>query len=81
MYRQVDTYVQYVHNTYGTVSEEVYAGLHAKIGADRINRFVDSLARPHVVDTEMDAAYKAMASDRQREGEATEWSDNLSLPT
>ncbi len=38
---------------------------------------LDSLARPHVVDTELDEAYKVMASDRQREAEAMEWSENL----
>jgi hypothetical protein len=60
-----------------TVSEEVYSGLHAKIGSGRISRFIDALARPHVVDTELDDAYKAMASDREREAEALEWSENL----
>jgi hypothetical protein len=59
-----------------TVSEEVYKGLHAKIGAGRISRFLDALARPHVVDTELDAAYKAMAAD-ERETEALEWVENL----
>ena len=60
-----------------TVSEEVYKGLHAKIGAGRISRFIDALARPHVVDTELDAAYKDMAADPCREAEALEWVENL----
>ncbi len=60
-----------------TVSEEVYKGLHAKIGAGRISRFIDALARPHVVDTELDAAYKDMAADPGREAEALEWVENL----
>jgi hypothetical protein len=60
-----------------TVSEEVYKGLHAKIGAGRISRFIDALARPHVVDAELDAAYKAMAADHDRETEALEWAENL----
>ena len=60
-----------------TVSEEVYKGLHAKIGAGRISRFIDALARPHVVDSEFDAAYKAMAADPGREAEALEWVENL----
>ncbi len=60
-----------------TVSEEVYKGLHAKIGAGRISRFIDALARPHVVDTELDAAYKDMAADTGREAEALEWVENL----
>lgn len=60
-----------------TVSEEVYLGLHIRIGAGRISRFLDSLARPHVVDAELDKAYEAMASDRRREAEAMEWSESL----
>ena len=60
-----------------TVSEEVYAGLHARIGAGRISRFLDALARPHVVEAELDEAYKAMASDTRREAEAMEWAENL----
>ena len=60
-----------------TVSEEVYSGLHAKIGAGRISRFLDSLARPHVVDAELDDAYKAMACEGEREAEALEWTENL----
>ena len=60
-----------------TVSEEVYKGLHAKIGAGRIGKFLDSLARPHVVDDDLEQAYKAMATDRSREAEALEWSENL----
>lgn len=60
-----------------TVSEEVYKGLHAKIGAGRISSFLDSLARPHVVDAELDEAYRVMSTDRQREAEASEWIENL----
>lgn len=60
-----------------TVSEEVYKGLHAKIGAGRISRFLDALARPHVVDAELDAGYKAMAADSAREAGALEWSESL----
>jgi hypothetical protein len=60
-----------------TVSEEVYQGLHAKIGTGRISRFIDALARPHVVETELDAAYKGMAADASRETGALEWVENL----
>ena len=60
-----------------TVSEEVYKGLHARIGAGHISKFLDSLARPHVVDDDMDRAYRAMAADRAREAEAAEWTENL----
>lgn len=60
-----------------TVSEEVYEGLHAKIGAGRISRFIDRLARPHVVENELDAAYEAMAADSEREADALEWAESL----
>ena len=60
-----------------TVSDEVYSGLQARIGAGRISRFIDALARPHVVDADLDDAYKAMAADQEREAEALEWSENL----
>jgi hypothetical protein len=60
-----------------TVSEEVYRGLHAKIGQGRISRFLDGLARPHVVDDELAASYQAMAQEADREIEANEWTSNL----
>ena len=60
-----------------TVSEEVYEGLHAKIGRGRISRFIGALARPHVVDDALDESYKAMAADQRREPEALEWAENL----
>ena len=50
-----------------SVTEEVYAGLHSKIGQGGIGRFLDSLARPHVVDLELDEAYRQMALDHERE--------------
>ena len=60
-----------------SITEEVYAGLHSKIGQGGIGRFLDSLARPHVVDLELDEAYRQMALDHERESEAKEWVDNL----
>ena len=60
-----------------TVSDDVYQGLHSKIGPRRISRFIDSLARPHVVNSDLEAAYALMAGDQEREGAALEWSENL----
>ena len=60
-----------------TVSEEVYRGLHAKIGQGRISKFLDSLARPHVVEYDLEQAYKTMGEYSGREAEALEWSENL----
>ena len=60
-----------------SVSEEVYEGLYAKIGAGRISRFLDNLARPHVVDQEIEDGYKAMSLDEHREQNADEWALGL----
>jgi predicted CopG family antitoxin len=60
-----------------TVNEEVYNGLHKVIGRGRISQFIESLLRPHVLDTNLENEYKKMASDRKRETEALEWSENL----
>jgi predicted CopG family antitoxin len=60
-----------------TIDEEVYKGLHAVIGRGRISRFLEDLARPHVVSHELEAAYKEMAGDEVREREAEEWAEGL----
>lgn len=60
-----------------TVDEEVYEGLHRVVGRRHISQFIEDLVRPHVVDTELDAAYQAMAEDEAREAEALEWSEAL----
>ena len=58
-----------------TIDDRVYEGLHAVIGRRRISRFIESLVRPHVVQQELDAAYRAMAEEGSREREALEWSE------
>ena len=60
-----------------TIDEEVYKGLHAVIGRGRISRFLEDLARPHVVSRELEAAYEEMATDEVREAEATEWAEGV----
>lgn len=60
-----------------TIDEEVYDGLYRRVGARRISRFLEALARPHVVDQDLETAYRAMAADEVREGEAEEWSESL----
>lgn len=60
-----------------TVSDEVYRGLYAKIGAGRISRFLDRLARPYVVEGGLIESYAAMAADEERERDAEEWTENL----
>ena len=57
-----------------TISDEVYRGLHERIGRGDISRFVEGVLRPHVVeDEELEAAYREMAADEEREREAREW--------
>jgi len=56
-----------------TVSNEVYEGLYRRIGARRIGKFLEGLARPHVIDSDLEAAYREAALDEEREREAREW--------
>ena len=60
-----------------TIDDEVYQGLYRRVGARRISRFLEALARPHVIDEGLEAAYLALAADEVREREAAEWSENL----
>lgn len=60
-----------------TLDEKVYEGLYRKVGRRRISKFLERLARPHVVDEDLVEAYRAMAADEQREAEAQEWVENL----
>ena len=58
-----------------TLDEQVYEGLHSVIGRRRISRFIETVVRPHVLLPDLDAAYREMAQDEQREAEALEWSE------
>jgi hypothetical protein len=58
-----------------TIDDEVYDGLHRRVGRGRIGRFLEMLARPHVVDADLEDAYRAMAADERREAEAEEWAE------
>lgn len=60
-----------------TVDDEVYAGLHDVIGRRRISRFLNELARPHVLQRDLAEGYRAMAADEAREREAAEWVESL----
>lgn len=52
-------------------------GLYRRVGRRRISRFLENLARPHVIGEDLEAAYRSMAADELREREAAEWSENL----
>ncbi len=60
-----------------TVDSEVYNSLHTVIGCRRISRFLNGLARPHVVGQDLSDGYAAMAADEAREAEAEAWTGAL----
>jgi len=62
-----------------TIDERVYDGLHQIIGRRRISQFIETLVRPHVLSSELEEAYRAMAEDEQREAEALEWAEGTIL--
>ena len=62
-----------------TVSDDVYEGLYAKVGPRKIGKFLESLAREHVVaasvpfEGSLNEAYREMAAEEEREREARDW--------
>jgi predicted CopG family antitoxin len=60
-----------------TVDDDVYDGLQSVVGRRRISRFLNDLARPHVIAREVVEGYRAMAADEEREREASEWVEGL----
>ncbi len=72
------TYILLMHKKMTiTLDEAVYDGLYRTIGKRRMSQFIEDLLRPHVMDTALDAGYKAMAADNTREAEADEWLEGL----
>lgn len=61
-----------------TVDKDVYEGLHKVIGRRKISQFIENLVRPHVIGTDLEAGYAAMAANEARELDAEEWADALS---
>jgi predicted CopG family antitoxin len=60
-----------------SIDANVYDGLVRVIGRRKISRFIEDLARPHVVGESLETAYAAMAKDEAREAEAEAWSEAL----
>ena len=60
-----------------TVDDDVYEGLYQVIGRRRISRFLNDLARPHVMVHDLIEGYRAMAVVEEQEREAQEWVENL----
>lgn len=60
-----------------TIDREVYDALYRVVGKGNISKFLENLARPHVMKEDLTSAYLAMAADAERESAALAWSDGL----
>ncbi|HEY7062255.1 MAG TPA: addiction module antitoxin [Chloroflexota bacterium] len=57
-----------------TLPDDVYERLADRFGPDQVSSFIEKLLTPYVVtDEELEAGYRAMAADEEREREALEW--------
>ena len=57
-----------------TIDDDVYRGLHDRIGRGQISHFIESLVRPHVTGTDtLEAQYREAAANAEAEAEALEW--------
>ncbi|HEY2012916.1 MAG TPA: hypothetical protein VGH38_05410 [Bryobacteraceae bacterium] len=60
-----------------TISQAVCEGLRRTMGQRRISRFIERLVHPHVIAQDIEASYRDMAADHQREHDALEWSEGV----
>lgn len=58
-----------------SIDEQVYEGLYAVVGKRKISRFIEELVRPHVLNQDLENAYRQMAQDEEREAEALAWAE------
>lgn len=56
-----------------TLDEAVYEGLYRVVGRRKMSQFIEDLLRPHVLDAELEAEYKAMAAEEARNKEIDLW--------
>jgi predicted CopG family antitoxin len=57
-----------------TIADEVYRGLHQKVGRGGISQFIEDLVRPHVAtESALEAAYREASMDTSAERAAWEW--------
>jgi hypothetical protein len=59
------------------IEADMYDALQRLVGRGKISKFLQDLARPHVMKEDLSTAYQAMAADTEREKEALEWSNGL----
>ncbi len=57
------------------IDAEVYDGLYRVAGRRRISRFIQDVIRPYLRCQDLEAAYRQMAQEEERETEALEWSE------
>ena len=56
-----------------TVSDEVYLGLHRRVGRRKISPLIDRLAREHLRAKPLAQEYAEAAADENAEGDAADW--------
>lgn len=60
------------------IDEETYRDLHNRVGRDEISSFIEEMLRSRLLASDdVEAGYRAMAADANREREAEEWSEAL----
>ena len=60
-----------------TVEDELYKALYAEVGKGKISRFANDTMLKAIKDRLLEASYREMAQDKEREKEAHEWSEGL----
>lgn len=60
-----------------TVSDEVYEGLQTVAGGRTMSELIEELARPIVSECGLEASYREMILDEERERAASEWIEGV----
>ena len=56
-----------------TLDEQIYEELRRRAGHRNISSFIESLVGPRLIHDDLDAGYRRMSEDSEREAEAAEW--------
>ncbi len=57
-----------------TIADDVYRGLHHRVGRGEISRFIETLVRPYVTDEDaLETLYREAMTDAEAEHDAWEW--------
>ena len=60
-----------------TVNDKLYKALYAEVGKGKISRFADDTMTKALKEKQLEASYREMATDVEREKEAMEWCEGL----